>query len=37
MLEFKPINAETIIKTSEYLKYKISRTSDYYWCYVYVA
>jgi hypothetical protein len=29
MLEFKPINAETIIKTSEYLKYKISRTSDY--------
>lgn len=29
MLYFEPINAETILKTSKYFKYKISRTSDY--------
>lgn len=29
MLKFVPVNANTILNTSEYLKYKISRTSDY--------
>ena len=29
MLTFEPITAENILKTAEYFKYKISRTSDY--------
>lgn len=29
MLNFEPINADTILKASKYFKYKISRTSDY--------
>ncbi len=29
MLTFEPINADNIMKTAEYFKYKISRTSDY--------
>ncbi len=29
MLTFEPITAESILKTSEYFKYKLSRTSDY--------
>lgn len=29
MLHFEPINADTILKTAEFFKYKISRTSDY--------
>lgn len=29
MLHFEPINSDNILKTSEYFKYKISRTSDY--------
>lgn len=29
MLSFEPINADNILKTSEYFKYKLSRTSDY--------
>jgi hypothetical protein len=29
MLTFEPINAENILQTAEYFKYKISRTSDY--------
>ncbi len=29
MLKFEPINADTILNTLEYLKFKISRTSDY--------
>jgi hypothetical protein len=29
MLNFEPINADTILKTSEFFKFKISRTSDY--------
>lgn len=29
MLQFKPINVDTIIETSEFMNFKISRTSDY--------
>ncbi len=29
MLKFEPINADNLLKTSEYFKYKVSRTSDY--------
>jgi hypothetical protein len=29
MLSFKPINADNILETSKFFKYKISRTSDY--------